>query len=280
MALIGQLVLIGFVVALWPGILGRRMSLGSPATHARHGHAHRRLLPASATGAVTAKELRIWVRDPIRLTCLLIAAVVGAGVAVVPRIATGTTVLLPFAGPLTVVIAGACACNLYGGDGTSLWLTIVTPDSARPDVRGRQAAWLLVVAPFAVAETVLLTALSGQAMWWPWSLGLLIALLGGALGLLPLASLTSVQPLDEAGSPTPAWSLKIQAALYAVAATSLPTVAVLIAGAVTHERGLVWLAVPVALATGVALALGLARLAVRRLDREQVDILRTLVAAT
>ena len=35
---------------------------------------------------------------------------------------------------------------------------------------------------------------------WPWVLAVLPALLGGAAGLAPLASLISVQPLDEIGT--------------------------------------------------------------------------------
>ena len=48
----------------------------------------------------------------------------------------GTSVVLPYAGILTAVIAGACACSLYGSDGTGLWLTVMTPGAARADVRG------------------------------------------------------------------------------------------------------------------------------------------------
>ena len=80
---------------------------------------------------MTAKELRLWVRDPIRLTCLLIALIVGAAGAH-PAADRGHRVLLPYAGILTAVIAGACACNLYGSDGTSLWLTVMTPGRRGP----------------------------------------------------------------------------------------------------------------------------------------------------
>lgn len=117
---------------------------------------------------------------------------------------------MPFAGPLTVVIAGACACDLYGNDGTSLWLTITAPGSARADVRGRQLARLLIVAPFTVVETIVRTGFSDEPTLWPWAIALLIALLGGATGLVPLASLIAVQRLDEAGNPTPGCSVKLR----------------------------------------------------------------------
>jgi ABC-2 type transport system permease protein len=167
------------------------------------------------------------------------------------------------------VIAGACACNLYGSDGTSLWLTVMTPDSSRADVHGRQAAWLIVVAPYTVAITVAFTALSGEHAAWPWALAVLPAVLGGAAGLAPFSSLISVQPLDETGGPTPAYSLKVHIALVVVALTAH----------VWHEPWLSWAGVPVGLATGAGLTAYLGRRAVSGLENRQVRILRVLADA-
>jgi ABC-2 type transport system permease protein len=187
---------------------------------------------------------------------------------VLPRVTAGTGLLLPFAGAITVIIAAACACNLYGNDGSSLWLTVMTPGSARPDVRGRQVGWLIAVGPYAVASTVIMTAVSGRPQAWPWALGLLAAVLGGGAGLLAIGSLVSVQPLDAAGNPTPAWSLKVHVALVAVALTAL----VLVAGGG-------WLAVPAGVLTGTVLAVWLGPLAATRLNEHQVGILHTLATA-
>lgn len=265
--------------ACWPRILQRRMSATPHSDHAARGARTHRMLPATPTFAVAAKELRLWVRDPLRLTVLLIAAIIGFGVAFIPRVTAHTGLLMPFAGPLTVVIAGACACNLYGNDGTSLWLTVVTPDSALPDVRGRQLAWTLIVLPFTVVETILLTSFSGEPALWPWAVALLVALLGGAAGLIPLASLISVQPLDEAGNPTPGWSVKVHIALYVTTATALPAAGVLIAAAITGSTVMAWIAVPVAAVTAALLTYGGSRLATRRLAETQEDILHHLTTA-
>jgi ABC-2 type transport system permease protein len=268
------------LAACWPTVLTRRMN--AAAHPARRGTARdrgRAVLPRTPTGAVTAKELRLWGRDPIRLTCLLIALLVGAAACAIPRVTAGTSLVLPYAGIGTALIAGACACNLYGSDGTSLWLTVMTPGAARADVRGRQWAWLIVVGPYAVAVTVAFTALSGRPAAWPAALGVLLAVLGGAAGLAPLSSLVSVQPLDEAGSPTPAWSLKVHIALVAVALTAAVPVGILVAAGLGHLAGLAWAAVPAGLASGTALAAGLGRRAVTRLDRRQVAILRVLADA-
>ena len=279
--LLGLAAMLVLAVLAWPAVLTRRMTAANhPAHPGAPAHTGRQLLPRTPAGAVAAKELRLWARDPIRLTCLLIALVVGAGVCAIPRVTAGTSALLPFAGTLTTIIAGACACNLYGSDGTSLWLTISTPQSAAADVRGRQVAWLLIVAPYALACTLVLTAISGQPWAWTWALALLPALLGGAAGLAPLASLISVQPLDETGGLTPAWSLKVHIALIAVPLTALPPALTLLAAAHWQLPWLTWAAIPVGIATGLTLTRTLGSRAITKLAHRQVPMLRTLADAT
>ncbi len=202
----------------------------------------------------------------------MIALVVGTAVCVLPRVTAGSSLLMPFGGAMTVVIAGACACNLYGNDGSSLFLTVLTPGSARADVRGRQLAWLIAVAPYAIVSTVILTAASGQTRYWPWALALLPALLGGGAGLAAWSSARFVQPLDEAGNPTPAFSLLVHIALVAVAGTALPPLLVLLAGGG-------WAAVPVGVLSGLVLGSWLGRRAVARLQGHEVAMLTTLARA-
>ena len=71
-------------------------------------------------------------------------------------------------------------------------------------------------------------------------------------------SLVFVAPLDEAGNPTPAWSLKVHVALVVVAATTLPAVATMVLGAP-------WLGLLVGAVSGIALTVGAGRSAARRL---------------
>jgi ABC-2 type transport system permease protein len=279
-SLAGLAVLTTAAAIWWPFVLTRRMAGGARPAHAGAGHQGRApMLLRTPAGAVTAKELRMWVRDPVRLTCLLIAVIVGAAACAIPRVTDGTNLMLPYAGILTAVIAGACACNLYGSDGTSLWLTVMTPGAARADVRGRQAAWLVAVAPYTIAVTIAFTALSGQRAAWPWALAVLPAVLGGAAGLAPLASLVSVQPLDETGNPTPAWSLKVHIALVAVALTAVIPVMILLAAWLGHTPWLSWAAIPAGIATGATLAAYLGGRAVTRLESQQVRILKVLADA-
>ncbi len=257
-------------LAVLPAALARRIA-GAAAPRRGRGHGRRRVAApvlTSPTGAVVAKELRLWVRDPLRLTCLLIALVVSAGTAVLPVSTSATTVLLPFGGLLWTVITAACASNLHGQDGASVWPTLLAPHSAGPDVHGRQLAWFVVTAPVAVVAGIVGTAASGHPWAWAWVAALTPALLLGGAGVLIYASVRVPLPLDATGGPTPAISVKVQLCLYATALTAAPAAAVLALGAVTGDELLDWAAVPAALAVGTLLLVALTRGALRAREHE------------
>jgi len=277
--LVGLVLLIMAVVGVWPVVLSRRLD-GAGAAASRRRRSRPRLLPATPVGAVVGKELRMWVRDPLRLTFLVLAAIVGLGVCLVPAVAHGTSVMLPFAGVGAVAIAGAGGCNLYGSDGLALRLTVMTPGAERADVRGRQAAFLLVVGPYALIVTIALTALGGQEWAWPWALGLLAAILGGASGLVPLSSVVGVLPLGTDGGPAPTWPVKVYAVMILIVLTATPSAALLIVGAVARSGAVQWAAVPVGVASGVLAALLLGRSATTRLRLHGVAIIEQLASAS
>lgn len=276
--LAGSVLLLAALTLVWPAVLSRRLD-GDLAATSRRRATRRRLLPGTPVGGVVSKELRMWARDPLRLTFLVIAAIIGLGVCIVPELSQGTGFLLPFAGILSVVIAGAGGCNLYGSDGLALRLTLMVPGAARADIRGRQGAFLLLVGPYALIATIVLTTLSAQGWAWPWVLALLPAIVGGATGLLPIASLVAVLPLDANGGPAPAWPVKVYAAMVLTLLTAAPTAAVLIAGAITGSTATQWAAVPVGVASGLLAAGLLGRAATIRLRRRGVAIVEQLSAA-
>ena len=118
--------------ALGPAAAGRARSSA--------GSAH------AGGGSVFRKELRSWWRDPVRLQSVIVAPVFAVLTCLVP-LAFDSTEFLPFIGALIALMGAVMSANAYGQDGTALWLTILTPGSERPDVRGRQLAWLAVVRP-------------------------------------------------------------------------------------------------------------------------------------
>src|SRR5262249_30532066 len=153
-------------------------------------------LPPTAFGATVWKELRAWARQPRRAVEVRSAIWAALIVAVMPA-AFGSTVLWPFAGLALLLTAAVTGSNIYGSDGSAIWLTVETPGTERADVRGRQVAWLLVFGSLSLIGTVVFTTLSGATWAWPWVLAVLPALAGASVGLIPWIALLLPGPLPE-----------------------------------------------------------------------------------
>ncbi|GAA3794334.1 hypothetical protein GCM10022226_12110 [Sphaerisporangium flaviroseum] len=263
-------VFIALLLAAWAALLTRRAGSARAATRGR-----RPIRATTASGAVLAKELRTWSRDLVRTHYLTFALAYGLSFAAAPLL-MGWAGMLPWAGPIFVVMAAGMSANLYGTDGTALWLTLMSPGAS--DVRGRQYAWLLTVAPVAVVLTLCLTAVTGGP--WPLMLALLVALLGGGAGLVALASVYALipgtDPHRRGGNPLRyteddgAVTGVVYAILALAALTALP------AAIATAMFG--WAGVGVGAVTGVLCYWGFGLLAERRLvaqGPELLDMMRT-----
>jgi ABC-2 type transport system permease protein len=275
-----------------PGGRAPRAARGRTARHgtaAGHPAARRRLLPADPTGAVVGRELRAWRRDPGRTLLLLLALLVSVLNLAVPAVAFGAPAALPWVGLAATLIVSTGAANVYGDDGTALWLTRMVPGAEPADVRGRQAAWLLVVAPIMAVLTVVLTALGGQGWAWPWVLAALPAVLGGTAGLGVLLSVTMPVrekdphlrsgPFDTGDDPTTSGALAARGYLMLLLAalTAVPGAILVLLGGVWQQPLLQAAGVLVGIATGALLTWWGGRVATRRLtDRgaELMDLLR------
>lgn len=267
-ALAALAVLDVLLLGIWAALLSRRT--GARRVNARP---RRPMTASTANGALIAKELRTWSRDLVRNHQLTFALSYGVCFGAAPLI-LGWNGMLPYAGPIFIVMAASMTSSLYAMDGTALWLTLMTPGAT--DVRGRQLAWLSAVAPVAVAVTVAFGAISGGP--WPLLLALLPALLGGAAGLVPLVSIFGLvpgtDPHKRGGNP-----LRISEdnngltglaylMLALVAATGVP------AGFVAVQYG--WAGVPVGLASGALCWWFLGRLAEERLRSHGPELLHTM----
>ena len=264
-ALGGLVAAIGALVAVWPPLLARRLTMSARGgrQRVRAARTGEPVLPLTPLGAVIGKELRMYSRSVLRSVMLMISFLVGVLVGVLSALG-GKTEGLPFAGLLFTVIAAGCFTNFYGDDGTSLWLTLVVPGAERPDVRGRVWAWFLVVGPAGLLITVVFTALSGQAWSWPWVLAGEPAMIIGSAGLLALIGVVSVNAPDQDGGPVPARVLKTHLALIVIPViTTFPAAALLVAGTAGHSPVLRWLAVP----AGLAWAAWLCRYSVQHAQR-------------
>ncbi|MEV4455606.1 hypothetical protein [Microbispora sp. NPDC049633] len=267
-ALAALAVLAALLLGAWAALLTRRTGATRPSARGR-----RPMRAATVNGAIIAKELRTWSRDLVRNHQLIFALSYGVCFAASPLV-LGWDGMLPYAGPIFIVMAAAMTANLYGTDGTALWLTLMTPGAS--DVRGRQLAWLSAHAPVGIAVTVVFTAIAGGP--WPLVLALLPALLGGAAGLVPLVSVYGLVPGTDphrrAGNPlrTSEDDGGMTGLAYLMLALVLLTGVP--AGLVALRYG--WAGVAVGVATGALCYWGFGLLAARRLRSHGPELLDTM----
>ncbi|GIF74539.1 hypothetical protein [Asanoa siamensis] len=238
--------------------------------------------PPTALAAVVGKELRTWRRDLIRIHFLAFALVYVVTYVLLPLL-INVTDYLPMAGVFFTVFAVGCCAHLHSSDGTALWQTLLAPGAERADVRGRQRAWLMLVAPVAIALTVAGAIWHGAWDMVAWAVGLLPVVLGGGAGLLVLISVFMPMRIADPhkrgsnpGSDGGGLSGIVWLALLSMTLLASPALALLIVGTVRDDAVLRWLATPVSLVLGVALAVGLGRLAVTRLTRRGPELLAKL----
>jgi ABC-2 type transport system permease protein len=186
------------------------------------------------------------------------------------------------------VVFFACmqSANLYGYDGSALWHTLVTPGAERADVRGRQLAWALIIAPLGLVLAAVLPAVVSSPSAYPWVFGLLPAVLGAGTGTLMLQSVfaatampdprRNASPLSTSGRPGCANVLLSIGLMFLLAFATLPVFAVLVAGAVADLPALMWAGVPVGIATGSVLAWWWGAVAVNRLVSCGPELLATV----
>jgi ABC-2 type transport system permease protein len=227
------------------------------------------VLPASPLGAVIGKELRTWGRDPVRGRFLRMGLWMAVFFGVLLALA-GARGVLPWIGPLAVLCTTAFAGNMYGFDGSALWLTLATPGANRADVRGRQLAWLFLVTPVALLLAIGLTAVSGQEWGWPVAAALLPALLGSGAGVIVLLSVLQLVAVRDPGRRGPGLiiagedmdvgRLQVQGflALALMLVLASPAATVTLLGVTTQRLALQGLGVALGLGTGLVVT-GLAK---------------------
>lgn len=287
-ALAGLVVFCALLLAIWGRLLVRATT--EPAGHAKIAAAGRaglvqRMLPDSPLGTSIGKELRTWSRDMLRGRFLRMAFWTGTFICVAIALTAGWFILA-FLGVLVAIFAGAMCGNLYGTDGTALWLTLMTPGTERADVRGRQLAWLIRVAPLVLGVTVVGYLIAGESWTLPLVIAVIPALLGGGAGWVLLVSvLAPIVKSDphrrssnpgDAGNNVPAQVMQSQITFYLTTASMLPAAAVVVAGMLLDSPAVEWAGSAVGLCTGLLLPWLLGRIAYRRLIDRGPELLNVL----
>lgn len=177
------LLAVGLVVVLWfawGAALQRALTsisdAGSTSTGSTGGWADR-LYPARPAGAVAARCLRYWRRDPRYSVSLVSVVVVPLMIGAMGSLGSGPTggsSLGAFAMPLIVAaLAGPMMVADLAYDHSALWTHIALGVSGAADRLGRSLAMATVITPVLVVTYVAALIMSGRADLW---LGLLAAL--------------------------------------------------------------------------------------------------------
>lgn len=254
------------------GWLVRRVIAGRAPGARRRAPTQRSVtVPAGPVRAVLMRELRTWVRHPLRLQYLAFALVYAVLLAALPMLA-GVHLLVPWAGPLAVLWAAALSAALVGLDGTALWLPLSVPAGEQAEVRGRALAWLLLLAPIGVGFTLAGLLIAPGVDPLP-VLAVLPALLGAGAAVPVWVSLLRVRAVDDPRHPTAADNPTDMVSVLLTAAVLLAAAAPAFALAVWGAPGVRWLALLAGVAGGAAGWWGGTRLADDRLARRGTEVL-------
>lgn len=280
--LVALAVLVLALFAAWSALLGpqrlaRPVVRGSSAEQA----VRRPRLFRSDVGTICRKELRTWWRDPMRTQSIVLGPAFAVITAVFPLI-FDFTAAFPFVGAAGALMAAATCANLYGQDGTALWLTLTVPGKEKADVRARQLAWLIVFGPLTLLLTLAGSLLHGDPQLLPWALAANIAALGGGSGLLIWASVAVLvpgpDPHKSKNSPMDHGDVTGQSFMmfFLVALALCPALGVAWAGHALEQPALLWGSLAVALLTGVLSHVLLGTVAARKLRDEGPELLHLM----
>ncbi len=270
----------------WRRALAR--ALETPARESSSGVSHAGLglfglFPGTPTGAVAARALTYWVRDPRYSRSLVIIPLVPVLLAFYST-TTRNPGMLVATGPLVALLLGLSIYTDVSYDNTAFALHLQKGASGRADRIGRVVA----LAVFAVPVTILLAI---GSIWYlgSWSalpgvLGLSLGALASAFGLSSVTSARWAFPVPAPGDnpfrarPGGGFSLVLTTwgTWGALAVLASPELVLAAVGAATGSALLEWLALAVGLLLGCALLVVGVRWGGAILDRRGPELLAQL----
>ncbi len=245
--------IIVLLLALWSYLIPRAMTTAdlAPAQHATQSRRTSNVplyprwlpfLPRTRTGAVTAKELRYFARDPRRRGPLIAALVVPAlflfSTLRDPSTARpAATTLLAL---VALLPASGLTLNQFGLDGAALWGTVVAGNDPQSDLTGKNLATALLVVPLITVPAVVTAAVVHGWQYLPLTLGIAPGMLGIVLGVGDVVSAYAPYALPDRRNPLAAnpgqgcvGALAALGALVADALVMLPPAVVTIVAVLT-----------------------------------------------
>ena len=188
--LVLALLTLAALAACWKVLLQRALvtppSAGGTKRRAR-GLGLFSLFPATPTGAVAARCLTYWVRDPRYAGALVVVPLLPV-LLLFQANQTGSFGMLLFVGPLTAFLLAWSICSDVSYDNTAFALHLSTGVRGIADRLGRALACLLFALPVVLAFSILPFLFSGDWPRLPGLLGLSLGILFSGMGLSSVVS--------------------------------------------------------------------------------------------
>jgi ABC-2 type transport system permease protein len=211
-ALFALAALIGVLLWLWSIAIPRAMSSSDlTAARAREPGSRRatalfpRLVPfwpRTHSGAVAAKELRYYLRDPRRRGPLFAAMIVpGLFLFETLRDAPSRPGASTMLALVALLPASGLTLNQFGLDGAALWSTVVASNDPRADLTGKNIATAVIVVPLVAVPALITASITNGWAYLPITLLLAPGMLGVVLAIGNLVSVWAPYALPDRRNP-------------------------------------------------------------------------------
>jgi ABC-2 type transport system permease protein len=212
LALVALAAVVGVLLVLWNAALRHALTTADASATPKHRRRARSAalplfprslawLPHDRAGAVAAKDLRYFMRDPRRRAAMIGALAFPAVLFISTASARAPSHASTLLALLALFPASQLSLNQFGLEGAAAWVYVASGDDPRADMTGKNVATALFVVPFAVAAAVAFAAVSGGWGYLPLTLGLVPAALGVLLGVGNVASVVVPYAVPERRNP-------------------------------------------------------------------------------
>lgn len=275
---------LALLVLLWRWGLARALvtsaASSGPRTHTAGRTGFFRLVPGTAAGAVAARSLTYWLRDPRYQRQLVLVPLLPVLLGFYGSL-THTSFYVLALGPAAGFFLALAIASDLSYDGSAFTLHLAEGVRGRDDRAGRAGALLVFGLPVVVLFTIGSTVFTGSFAATPQILGLALGLLGSAVGVASVASAVIVLPVPAPGdSPFRSrsganltGSLQMLAVWAVVAVLCIPEIGLLVAAGLTGSAVLGWVTLVVGVVLGAVFLMVGVRLGGRLLDRRAPELL-------
>lgn len=287
LAALGKLAVSGATLAVLVGVWDRALSAALVRSPGGAGHVARSeglgffaRFPATPTGAVAARSLTYWLRDPRYAAAV---AVVPVMVLLLWFVGRGGGLLLG-AGVVVAFVMGWSLSADISYDDTAFWTHVAAPVDGRVDRAGRALAGMVVGGAVVLATDLLVLGVSGRWDATVPVLGMSLGVLAVGVGASSIYSARLVYPVPKPGDnpfSTPQGSslavmLTQSLGMLLLLVVCLPAVGLGIAAVVTGHPLLQVLTLLVGLGSGAAALVVGVRVGGGLYDRRAPELLQTI----